>query len=110
MRDLFEKREVETLQKYLVAWSKQLMLVLMYLDMKEIAHNNLKPENILIQENMSILVTGIGEAQLNKKFDLFEARSQGQSNYIAPERALGDAGSIASDMWYETSCRNRRLF
>lgn len=73
-----------------------LLIVIDYLNSKQIAHRDLKPDNAMIDEKGYIKVIDFGTAVVIKDFT---NTITGTPHYIAPEVLLGRGYSFSADYW-----------
>lgn len=78
----------------------QLVETVDYIHRKGIVHNDIKPENIIVNNNLSMLkLTDFGYAEkINRWFGRKSEYSGGTEKYMAPERAKG-ISDIKSDIY-----------
>ncbi|XP_066917707.1 kalirin-like isoform X10 [Clytia hemisphaerica] len=80
---------------------KELLLAISYLHKNNIAHLDVKPENILLTggESPSVVVSDFGDAvRINKRVP-YQHELSGNPEFAAPEIVSGDTISLATDMW-----------
>lgn len=85
--------------QYMPCIAQQIMLGLNYLHEKRLLHRDIKPENILHNRAGEVKLTDFG---ITKSLDTTLAMANtfnGTITYMAPERCLGEAYSLASDIW-----------
>ena len=73
-----------------------ILLVVDYLNSKNIAHRDLKPDNTMIDEKGYLKVIDFGTAVIIKDFT---STITGTPHYIAPEVLLGRGYSFSADYW-----------
>ena len=77
-------------------FAASLFLVVDYLNSKQIAHRDLKPDNTMIDENGFLKVIDFGTAVIIKDFT---NTITGTPHYMAPEVLLGRGYSFSADYW-----------
>jgi len=93
-------------EEAIIKWLYTLLGGLEYLHKKGIVHRDVKPSNILIDEEDNIRLTDIGSAQLISEEELNNPQTQllGTCNYMAPEfkecrQELKKQDLFLSDVW-----------
>ncbi|MFC4532606.1 serine/threonine-protein kinase [Sphaerisporangium dianthi] len=78
---------------------RQVLGALRAVHAKGIMHRDVKPSNVLVTEDRTVL-TDFGLAALEGDASITQAGIVlGSAGYIAPERVLGDRASPAADLW-----------
>ncbi|GAA0407445.1 hypothetical protein Acor_69060 [Acrocarpospora corrugata] len=78
---------------------RQVLGALRAVHAKGILHRDVKPSNVLVTEDRTVL-TDFGLAALEGDVSITQAGIVlGSAGYIAPERVLGDKASPAADLW-----------
>ncbi|SIS68267.1 bifunctional protein-serine/threonine kinase/phosphatase [Neptunomonas antarctica] len=84
-------------------WVRQIISGLRAFQRKDMIHQDLKPENIMINTDGQIKILDFGTVliagseEINSPLD--KSALQGSVNYIAPEYLVGDPGSFKSDLY-----------
>ncbi|WP_293267764.1 bifunctional protein-serine/threonine kinase/phosphatase [Neptunomonas sp.] len=84
-------------------WTKQILSGLRAFQRKDMIHQDLKPENIMINNDGQIKILDFGTVliagseEINSPLD--KSIPQGSVNYIAPEFLVGEPGSFKSDLY-----------
>jgi cGMP-dependent protein kinase len=73
-----------------------LLVIIDYLNSKKIAHRDIKPDNIMIDERGYLKIIDFGTALILKNFT---NTIVGTPHYIAPEILLGKGYSFSADYW-----------
>jgi cGMP-dependent protein kinase len=73
-----------------------LLIIVEYLNSKRIAHRDIKPDNIIVDENGYLKLIDFGTAVVLKDFT---NTIVGTPHYIAPEVLLGKGYSFPADYW-----------
>jgi cGMP-dependent protein kinase len=73
-----------------------LLLIINYLNSKRIAHRDIKPDNIMVDEKGYLKMIDFGTALVIKDFT---TTITGTPHYIAPEVLLGKGYNFSSDYW-----------
>ncbi len=98
LRDLLQRRGALPLQEALPLFT-QLCSAVQYAHDEGVIHRDMKPQNILLQRGVHVLLTDFGIAR-----DLLDTRvtltagGVGSAEYMAPEQAIGQA-SAQSDIY-----------
>lgn len=69
-----------------------------YAHSQSVIHGDIKPENIILGKYGQVLILDWGLAELMKAKKV-EKKAMGTLSYLAPERALGQAPSVLSDVY-----------
>mgnify|MGYP001231462927 CR=1 FL=1 len=85
-------------EKYAKNYMFQLRDGLHYLFSKNIIHRDLKPQNLLLDENKSLIITDFGLAKHFKSNEMLETVC-GSPLYMAPEIIAKKNYTIQSDLW-----------
>lgn len=92
-RDLFDKNRFKNL-KFAHRFFQELGLALQYLHKKGCFHRDLKPQNILLEDNDLPLVADLGIAHINPEFTVTSVHTNPEDKlhnlgYFAPEQRYG---------------------
>ncbi|CAK87907.1 unnamed protein product (macronuclear) [Paramecium tetraurelia] len=89
------KRFEESRTKFYVS---EIILALEHLHSKNIIYRDLKPENVLLDDQGHVCLTDFGMAKILKKNELAKSFC-GTPEYLAPEILLETGHSMAADWW-----------
>ena len=83
-----------------VSVSRQIVEALRYVHRRDIVHRDIKPQNIIVDEDGRVKVTDFGIARARGGASLTEAgTSIGTAHYLSPEQAQGLPVEAASDLY-----------
>ncbi len=83
-----------------VSVSRQIVEALRYVHRRDIIHRDIKPQNIIIDDEGRVKVTDFGIARARGGASLTEAgTSIGTAHYLSPEQAKGQPVEAASDLY-----------
>lgn len=83
-----------------VSVARQIVEALRYVHRRDIIHRDIKPQNIIIDDEGRVKVTDFGIARAGGGSSLTQAgHSIGTAHYISPEQAQGLAVEAASDLY-----------
>ncbi len=84
----------------IVSVSRQIVEALRYVHRRDIIHRDIKPQNIIIDNEGRVKVTDFGIARAGGGTSLTEVgHSIGTAHYLSPEQAQGQAVEAASDLY-----------
>jgi beta-lactam-binding protein with PASTA domain/predicted Ser/Thr protein kinase len=84
----------------IVSVSRQIVEALRYVHRRDIIHRDIKPQNIIIDNEGRVKVTDFGIARAGGGTSLTEAgTSIGTAHYLSPEQAQGQPVEAASDLY-----------
>ena len=83
-----------------VSVSRQIAEALRYVHRREIIHRDIKPQNIIVDNDGRVKVTDFGIARAGRVTSLTETgTSVGTAHYLSPEQAQGQPVEAASDLY-----------
>jgi beta-lactam-binding protein with PASTA domain/predicted Ser/Thr protein kinase len=83
-----------------VSVSRQIVEALRYVHRRDIIHRDIKPQNIIIDNEGRVKVTDFGIARAGGRASLTEVgTSVGTAHYLSPEQAQGQPVEAASDLY-----------
>ena len=85
-------------EKHVLRIMKQIFAGLKYLISNNIAHRDLKPQNILLDENLNVKISDFGFAKIFKENNLTQSLC-GSPLYMAPEIMKYKKYTIKADLW-----------
>ena len=98
LRDRHPKGERVPLST-IVSYADQIAAALQYMHDQHVLHQDIKPENILIRADGTLMVSDLGIAQLLAQSGLVKQQTEtGTAVYVAPEQSEGHP-SFASDQY-----------
>jgi beta-lactam-binding protein with PASTA domain len=84
----------------IVSISRQIVEALRYVHRRDIIHRDIKPQNIIIDNEGRVKVTDFGIARAGSGTSLTEVgTSIGTAHYLSPEQAQGQSVEAASDLY-----------
>lgn len=99
LTDLCERQHVMTDQRAFEI-TRDIASALSYAHKRGMVHRDVKPGNILFDENGSVVLTDFGIARLVEKSHLTqEGLAVGTPTYMSPEQATGEAVDARSDIY-----------
>ncbi len=99
LKQLLSKRKHLTLSE-VIDICKQLALALSHAHSKTIVHRDIKPHNVIIQEDGTVKITDFGIAVTMNATILTQTNSvMGSVHYLAPEQIGGDVVDLRSDIY-----------
>jgi beta-lactam-binding protein with PASTA domain/predicted Ser/Thr protein kinase len=85
---------------FVLSVSRQIVEALRYVHRRDIIHRDIKPQNIIVDNEGRVKVTDFGIAQAGRATSLTQAgTSIGTAHYLSPEQAQGQPVEAASDLY-----------
>lgn len=101
-----EREQYNTLYKHLLAITKDIVSGLELVHAKNIIHNDIKPENIIIDKNLTPKLVDFGVACKTEKCLIYQGLKveccqgfSGSPHYVSPEMITKQIRFLASDVW-----------
>jgi serine/threonine-protein kinase len=102
LRQLLDDRSAALDEQAVVDVGRQLAAGLAHLHARGVVHNDLKPENVLVGRDGRLRISDFGAADLDRRGTRWLHAldpTTGTAAYMSPERAKGQPGDAASDVY-----------
>lgn len=97
--ELLHQKKIILDDDRIVKLAKQIAMALQYLHRKKILHCDLKSQNILLNEDMTVKICDFGLARYKEKFQKDNHGKIGTPHWMAPEILRGERYDEAADVY-----------